>query len=36
MKTQKYAVFIEKKMKINMYKVKKYCNVRDHIHYTGK
>ena len=32
---ENYVIFAEKDMKINMWKVKKYCKVRDHCHYTG-
>ena len=34
MKMQKLVLFITKKLKINMLKIKKHCKVRDHCYYT--
>ena len=36
MKIQNFAIFVKKSLKINILKTKKYCNVREHCHYTGK
>ena len=36
MKIQKYTIFVKKGLKINMIKVKKNCNVRDHCHCIGE
>ena len=36
MKMQKSVIFVEKSLKINMIKIKKYCKVRDHLPYTGE
>ena len=33
---EKYTAFVEKSLKINMLMIKKYCNIRDHHHYTGR
>ena len=33
-KMQKFAIFVMKNLKINILKMKKYCKVRDHCHYT--
>ena len=35
-KTQKFAIFVRKNLKINMLQIKKYCKVRDNCHYAGK
>ena len=35
MKMQKYVMFVKNNLKIIMLKIKKYCKVRDHCHYTG-
>ena len=36
MKTQKSVIFVKKILKISIWKIKKYCKVRDHCHYTGE
>ena len=36
MKIQKFDIFVKKNLKINIWKIKKYCKVRDHCHYTGE
>ena len=36
MKIQKYTIFVKKGFKINMIKIKKNCNVRDHCHCIGE
>ena len=33
---QKFVIFVKKNLKMNMLKIKKYCKVRDHCHYTGE
>ena len=35
MKMQKSVIFVKKNLKINMWKIKKYFQVRGHCHYTG-
>ena len=35
-KMQKFAIFVMKNLKINILKMKKYCKVRDHCHYTAE
>ena len=32
----KSVIFVKKNLKINIWKIKKYCKVRDHCHYTGE
>ena len=36
MKMQKYDILVKKNLKMNMWKIKKYCKVRDHCHYAGE
>ena len=36
MEMQKSVIFVNKNFKINMWKIKKHCKVRDHCHYTEK
>ena len=36
MKMPKSVIFAKKKFKIHIWKIKKYCKVRDHCHYTGE
>ena len=36
MKIQKIVVFVKKNLKANIWKIKKYCKVRYHCHYTGE
>ena len=36
MKIQKVVIFVERNLKINMLKIKKYLKFRDHCHYTGE
>ena len=37
MKMEKYVIFVNKNLKINMWKIKKKkIKVRDHCHYTGE
>ena len=36
MKMQKSVIIAEKNLKISMWKIKKYCKVRDYCHYTGE
>ena len=31
---QKSVIFVKKKLKVNTRKMKKYCKVRNHCHYT--
>ena len=35
MKVEKSVIFVKKKLKTNMWKIKKYCKVRNNSHYTG-
>ena len=36
MKMAKSVIISKKDLKINMWKIKKFCNLRNHFHYTGK
>ena len=36
MKIQKYTIFVKKGLKIDMIKILKNCNVRDHCHCIGE
>ena len=36
MKMGKSVIFVKKNLKINVWKEKKYCEVRDDCHYTGE
>ena len=36
LKMQKSVIFAKKNLKIYVWKMKKYCKVRDHCHYTGE
>ena len=36
MKIQKSVIFVKKNVKINIWKIKKFCKVRGHCHYAGK
>ena len=36
MKMQKSVIFVERNLKINICKTKKYYKVTDHCHYTGE
>ena len=36
MKIQKFVIFVERNLKINMLKIKKYLKFRDHCHYMGE
>ena len=36
MKMQKSAIFVKKRLRINMLKIKKYCKVRDYCLYVGE
>ena len=33
---QKRAIFVEKSLRINMLKIKRYCKIRDHCHYASE
>ena len=33
---EKSIISVEKNLKINMWKMKIYCKIRDHCHYTGE
>ena len=36
MKIQKSVVFVKKNLKVNIWKIKKYCRVSEHCHYRGE
>ena len=36
MEVQKSVIFVKNNLKINIWKIKKYCKVRNHFHYIGE